>query len=109
MKPLKSLLSAFLLAVSGILAAQTSIPGSEINGSVKDGNQKPVDYATVSLIRVADSVAVKTMMTDENGKFSFKNIPGSEYQVSVNQIGHSKYLSEKLKIDEKVPVQQLRS
>jgi len=98
-----------LLAVSGILTAQTSIPGSEIDGFVKDGSQKPVDYATVSLIRVADSVSVKTVMTDEKGKFSFKNIPRSEYQVAVNQIGHSKYLSEKLKIDEKQPIQHLQS
>jgi len=109
MKSLKLLLAMLLLAISGILRAQNSIPGSEINGLVKDGNQKPVDYATVSLIRVADSVSVKTVMTDEKGKFSFKNIPGSEYQVAVNQIGHSKYLSEKLKIDEKQPVQHLKS
>lgn len=108
MKPLKMLLAILLLATSGALRAQTSIPGSEIDGIVKDGNQKPVDYATVSLIRVADSVSVKTVMTDEKGKFSFKNIPASEYQVAVNQIGNSKYLSEKLKVDENHPVQHLK-
>lgn len=109
MKPLKMLLAILLVATSGILHAQTSIPGSEIDGLVKDGNQNPVDYATVSLIRVADSVSVKKVMTDEEGRFSFKNIPGSEYQVSVNQIGHRKYLSEKLKVDENQPVQHLKA
>lgn len=108
MKPFKTLLTLLFLTASGILRAQTSIPGSEIDGIVKDGNQNPVDYATVALIRVADSVPVKTGMTDEKGRFSFKNFPASEYQVAVNQIGHSKYLSEKLKIDESQPIKHLK-
>lgn len=99
MKPLKLLFFMLLLAASGTLRAQDLLSGSEIDGLVRDAKQQPVDYATVSLIRVADSATVKTVMTDEKGRYQFKNIAASTYRVAVNQVGQGKYLSETVNVD----------
>jgi len=97
-----------LLIVAGTLRAQDIVSGSEIDGFVKDANQKPVDYATVSLIRVADSAAVKSVMTDDKGHYSFKNIPASAYRVAIHQVGQSKHLSEVVTLDKANPVLHMK-
>ncbi|MGV3706064.1 MAG: TonB-dependent receptor domain-containing protein [Arcticibacter sp.] len=108
MKSLKCLLFMLLLIVAGTLRAQDIVSGSEIDGVVKDANQKPVDYATVSLIRVADSAAVKSVMTDGKGRYSFKNIPASAYRVAVHQVGQSKHLSEVVTLNTSNPVLHMK-
>jgi len=65
-----SLLAAIVISMSS--NAQT---GGKISGSIKDGgNQKIIDAATISLLKAADSVLVKTALTDAAGNFSFENV-----------------------------------
>lgn len=109
MKPLKLLFFMLLLAASGTLRAQDLLSGSEIDGLVRDAKQQPVDYATVALIRVADSATVKTVMTDEKGRYQFKNIAASTYRVAVNQVGQGKYLSETVNVDKGHPVAHMKT
>lgn len=49
--------------------------GNTITGFVKDSISQPVDVATVSLIRLPDSVFIKAELTDPEGKFSFYEVP----------------------------------
>ena len=50
----------FLLTMStGLLFAQTNKPEVKITGALLDENGKPMDYATVSLLKAQDSTVVK--------------------------------------------------
>ncbi|WP_040300643.1 TonB-dependent receptor, partial [Arcticibacter svalbardensis] len=97
----------FLLAIAGTLQAQTKTKGNHIEGSIKDENQHPLDFVTVSLIRVQDSTLFKTALTDEQGKFIFATVPESDYKLVVTQIGRQKYTSSPIKVDSEQPVVHL--
>jgi hypothetical protein len=90
MKKLFSLLAGSLL----MLSAQAQ-NGGKISGSIKDGgNQKIIDAASVSLLRVKDSSLVKVAITDATGNFSFDNVKPGEYLVLATSVGHSKTYSQ---------------
>lgn len=64
---------------------------SDIIGVVKDGKNKGVDLAMVSLQRAADSVFVKSEFTDQDGSFEISNIPTGEYHLQINLLGFDQY------------------
>ena len=99
MNSIKNLVIVVLLAATGTLKAQDKTPQNQIDGTIRDENQRPLDLATVSLIRAQDSTLFKTALTDEQGKFIFKSIPESDYKLVITQIGHQKHTSASIKID----------
>jgi hypothetical protein len=63
---------------------------AEIKGSVKDTvHVKPVVYASVSLLRKSDSILQRYTRSNQQGKFTFTNIPSGEY---ILLIAHSQYI-----------------
>lgn len=92
---------------------QIKISGSKITGIVIDNEQKPLDYATISLLKSSDSSLVKTSVTDLKGLYIFENIPSGKYLVSALMMGYKKSFSEPFIIDDsnkekKLPEMQLR-
>ncbi|MDB5109650.1 MAG: TonB-dependent receptor [Mucilaginibacter sp.] len=83
-----------LLASLGLNFSIAQTPGAKITGLVQDADKKPVDGATVVLIRAADSVAVKKMLANTAGSFSFENIKDGAYKLKVTYIGYKNYSSE---------------
>lgn len=83
MKKFYLLILCFLLSLAGY--AQTTI-----SARVIDEKQKPMDYATVLLHQSADSVLVKTALTDANGKFSFPGIKAGQYSITISVLGYKK-------------------
>ena len=83
-----------LLAAMSIAICSFAQSGGKVTGSIKDGgNQKIIDAASVSLLRVKDSSLVKVAVTDKDGNFSFENVKEGNYLVLATSIGHTKIYS----------------
>jgi len=87
-------LFTFLILISGfsIVKAQTK-PTENVEGHVT-AFQKPVEGATVSLLRFKDSAVLKHTATDNSGKFAFSEDQNGKYLVSVQLVGFKTYYSE---------------
>ncbi|KQB98803.1 outer membrane beta-barrel family protein [Pedobacter sp. Hv1] len=81
-------LTLLCLLTGGAINAQEKTASIIINGLVTDEQNKPVDYATVSLFKASDSVLVKTALTDPSGKFQFQNINTGTYFIKTNMMGY---------------------
>ncbi len=97
---MKKALTALLIQIiiSAQIFAQT--PQTLISGSVVDDKKKPVEAATISLMKAADSSMFKISVTDKGGKFSFQNIPFGNYYINASAINYSKLNSEVFKLNE---------
>lgn len=87
----------FSVLLSAMLKAQT------ITGMVTDENHLPVDQASVSLLRKADSALIKMELT-VNGRYSFHQLQGGAYLVSVSHIGYIDAYSAIISIDSSTQV-----
>src|SRR6476661_4214369 len=103
----KKLTSAFLfclatVAFAGAAFAQAlpKLAGSKVTGTLLDQQQKPLDYASVSLLKGKDSSLVKTAFSDQDGKYQFELLPQGEYVVSATMVGFKKVYSKKFQISE---------
>ncbi len=89
MRTLKTILAVIILiSVSVTAGAQTA----KINGVVT-GAQKPVDAASVGLLRAKDSVIIKMAVTDKTGQFEIEKLAAGKYLVLVQSVGYNKYYS----------------
>ncbi|RZK50973.1 MAG: TonB-dependent receptor, partial [Pedobacter sp.] len=50
--------------------------------------KQPVDYATISLIKIKDNKTVNGGVTDDKGKVSLQNVPADEYKLTIGFIGY---------------------
>jgi iron complex outermembrane recepter protein len=87
--------TAFILFFSLAAIAQSG----KISGTVKDIADKPVQAASVSLLRAKDSSLVKAVATGKDGKYEFDNIASGNYIVAVTSVGYDKKLSEVFTLD----------
>ncbi|MBT8281839.1 MAG: TonB-dependent receptor, partial [Muriicola sp.] len=62
-----------------------------ISGRVQSQDKEVLPFAAVTLNRVQDSSLVKAVITNEDGTFVIRNIPGSEYLLNISNIGYLDY------------------
>ncbi len=63
--------------------------GGSIQGTVVDKSSRlPVEFATIQLLKVADSSVINTTLTDKKGKFLLQHIPNGNYLVQKSFIGY---------------------
>ena len=87
------LLSACLVAFGQSRPAQTT-PKNTINGQVKTTAGLPLEFATVLLVKAADSSAlVKGAVSNAAGVYTFENITPGQYRVGAQQVGYAKTYS----------------
>ena len=84
------LLGLLTLARPLTAQAQGRIP---LTGSISSEAGAPVDYATVTLHRAADSVVVKTEFSDAQGGFRLEAPGPGPYRISAAQVGFARYWS----------------
>ncbi|RZK53206.1 MAG: TonB-dependent receptor [Pedobacter sp.] len=92
-----------LLICAGLfiaLGANAQIPGmgggstatkitGRINAVILDSlTNQPIDYATVSLIKVKDGKTVNGGVTDAKGKITLQNVAPDEYKLAIGFIGY---------------------
>ncbi len=85
-KAIAALLVQTIIAIQ--IFAQT--PQTSIFGSIVNDKKKPVEAATISLMKSADSSLFKISVTDKAGKFSFQNIPFGSYYINASAINYAK-------------------
>ncbi|HVW95743.1 MAG TPA: outer membrane beta-barrel family protein [Mucilaginibacter sp.] len=78
--------------------AQPSAAFSTVNGTLHDDKGKPMDYATVSLLKAADSSVVKGTLSNENGVYVFDHIVNGTYLIKATVVGYEKAVSEPLTV-----------
>ncbi len=105
MKKITLLLTATLL--SFLLHAQNK-PG-KISGSISNAEGKPVEAATIQLLRAADKGLVKVAVTDKSGNYSFEKIAEGKYIVSVSAVGFVKKLTDAVEITAAKPTVEVAS
>lgn len=86
MKLGRCFLLLILLIVSGVAFAQQG--GVEVTGVViEQGNNEPVEQATVRLLSVKDSTLVRGVASNRNGSFTLKNVKAGNYLLHISFVG----------------------
>ncbi|MFI5139772.1 MAG: TonB-dependent receptor domain-containing protein [Sphingobacteriales bacterium] len=94
----------FLLTMStGLLFAQTTKPDAKITGALLNENGKPMDYATVSLLKAQDSTVVKGTLSNETGAYTFDHIIAGAYIIKASVVGYEKAASKAFTVPEGSP------
>ncbi|HEK20665.1 MULTISPECIES: outer membrane beta-barrel family protein [unclassified Mucilaginibacter] len=90
MKQLTSILLMAALAFAGgrLNAQTTSPPRATITGTFVNDQTKPVDYATVTLLRAKDSTVVKGTLTNDAGRYVFDKITEGKYIIKGTSVGY---------------------
>ncbi|MBD2768681.1 TonB-dependent receptor [Hymenobacter sp. BT664] len=88
----KMLLSALvgLLPITGL--GQNS-SGGPVSGRVLDERAAPVPFATVRLLRAADSTVVDGAVSDSAGRYVLPRVGAGRYRLAASQLGYRRGLS----------------
>ncbi len=100
---------ATLLTVFGLISAsftQAQAVNGKVSGSISSA-QKPVEAASVALLRAKDSGIVKLAVSNKTGAFELDNLRTGKYLVSVQASGHAKYYSTPFELSGSAPVMVL--
>jgi hypothetical protein len=57
-----------------------------VSGTVIDSNEKPVGYATVTVLNAVDSVLINGTAADESGHYTLHGLPAGEYVLAVSHL-----------------------
>lgn len=79
-----------LLLASSVRGAWAQTIQGGISGKVVNSEGQPAAYATVTLLKAADSSLVKGAITDENGAYRFVGTSSGTYRIMASQIGMNK-------------------
>lgn len=83
-----TLLLSFFLMICGFAAAAEIETGSVTGVIVSDSSSTPVSYASVALINATDSTVISGVITDNKGRFEFKNLPYGKYYIKATFVGY---------------------
>lgn len=78
--------------------------GAEIAGAVNDNQNKPVPFATVSLLKVKDSSLVKGALSTDAGTYRFDHIANGDYLIKTTAIGYQSGLSKAFSVTNGVAI-----
>ena len=91
MKTILTMLTAVGLLASSSTMAQTNTLG-KVTGTV-NGSAKPIEAATVNLLRAKDSSIAKIAVSNKNGEFEFEKLTNGKYLIAVQSVGFKKFYS----------------
>jgi outer membrane receptor protein involved in Fe transport len=80
-------LSIFILCVYTSLTSQAQEKTHQLKGVITDSlTQKPGEYFTIALKK--DSTVIKSVISDEQGRFSFASVNAGQYIVIIGSLGY---------------------
>ncbi|WP_346318265.1 TonB-dependent receptor [Chitinophaga sp. YIM B06452] len=103
--------SNFMLLILSLLLIGNSFNGQaqttptqmsekgKVTGVVLRSDNKPVEFATVTLLKVKDSSLVKGAISDIEGKYIFEGIAEGQYLVAAANMGMKKSFSKPVKVN----------
>ncbi|PKQ67559.1 hypothetical protein BZG01_07435 [Labilibaculum manganireducens] len=78
-----------------------AITNSYLNGVVVENeHQKPLEYATVSIYSLPDSLLIKGTITNRKGEFELADLAGSSYYYKIEYLGFESYSSKPILLKE---------
>ena len=83
-------LISFLVCIAISITSIAQTKNGKISGVVTDETQKPIDGATISLLRSKDAVLVKVAVSNKQGIYEFEKIADGEYTIAVTVAGYQK-------------------
>src|SRR5665213_2575173 len=92
-----------LVMSAGVIFAQTTAPKVKISGLLLDEQGKPMDYATVTLLKAQDSSVVKGTLSNETGSYTFEHITTGNYIIKATVVGYEKAVTGPIKVTESMP------
>ena len=95
------ILSVVFLSMVTAIFGQSKI--GRVTGNIKDGSQKNIQSATISLLKASDSSSIKFAVANKNGEYEFVNIPAGKYRVAVSSVGYEKAFSPVFEITAAAP------
>ncbi len=88
-------LTAFLLVIGIFSVTQIFAQTTSLKGTVTDTTNKVnLHHAVVSLLRPKDSVLVKFVRTDQQGQFSFTNLPAAKYIMIISYPDYADFVDD---------------
>lgn len=88
-----------LVAIScSVSFAQQAAPATKVSGALVNDQGKPLDYATVSLLRASDSTVVKGALSNDAGVYVFTNIKAGNYIIKASVVGYQKAVSKSFSV-----------
>ncbi len=97
---MKANIKAITLTMSMLVTALTSMaqnnPG--VTGQITQAGNKPVEFATVTLLKAKDSTLVKGAIADINGKYEFEQVKQGKYLVAAVSVGMTKAYSQAFEV-----------
>lgn len=93
-----------LVAIScSVSFAQQAPPAAKVSGALVNEQGKPLDYATVSLLRASDSTVVKGALSNDAGVYVFDNIKAGNYIIKATVVGYQKAVSKSFTVPANTP------
>lgn len=83
--------------------AQTSQP-AKVSGKVMQTGNKPVEFATITLLKATDSSLVKGAIADISGQYEFEQVKPGRYLVAATYVGMTKAYSPAFEVNSSTPV-----
>ncbi|WP_143307361.1 outer membrane beta-barrel family protein [Chitinophaga vietnamensis] len=93
MKPNFKAFTLTLSVLSAALMAQAQ-NGPKVSGQIMQAGNKPVEFATVTLLKAKDSSLVKGAIADISGKYEFEQVKQGKYLIAAAYVGMSKKYSQ---------------
>jgi outer membrane receptor protein involved in Fe transport len=93
------LIFTFITAIFFCMNVQAQQTG-KISGTVKSADDKPIDAATVSLLKSKDSSLVKIAVSDKTGLYEFEKIKTGSYIIKAESVGYTALYSNSFEITE---------
>src|SRR5258708_24584484 len=94
LRPILKRTASILSITAGSMASVFAQNTGKVSGSLKDTDAKPLDFATVSIIRAKDTAIIKGTLSGETGAYFFDRIPAGVYLVKASSIGYRTVMSE---------------
>lgn len=92
---MKASFKAITLTMSMLVTALTSFAQTapKVAGQITQPGNKPVEFATVTLLKAKDSSLVKGAIADIDGKYQFEQVKQGKYLIAAVSVGMTKRYS----------------
>src|SRR6187397_1849380 len=97
----KYLLFTSLLTLCFVINA--SAQTADVYGNIKTSDSKPVEAATLSLLKAKDSSLIKIAVADKTGAYRFDRIQYANYLVQAEAVGQDKGVGQIFEINNSKP------
>lgn len=105
----KYLLLTLVATVLFAFTGKAQVPTGNITGTVKDGPEKWMEAATITLQKAKDSSVAKVHLSGKDGRYEFDKVPFGRYLVCITATGHVKACSPVFELSQATPTVTIKT